>query len=64
MVGKPHDIKGEGIFAFVVTKGERPTEDKESKVTKELRNLILQVKLLILLDHTVLEIKILDTQLI
>ena len=42
VVGKPHDIKGEGIFAFVVTKGERPTEDKESKVTKELRNWVAE----------------------
>ena len=42
VVGKPHDIKGEGIFAFVVTKGERPTEDEESKVTKELRNWVAE----------------------
>ena len=42
VVGKPHDIKGEGIFAFVVTKGERPTEDKEPKVTKELRNWVAE----------------------
>ena len=38
VVGKPHDVKGEGIFAFVVTKGERPTKDTEPKATKELRD--------------------------
>ncbi|MDX8386039.1 MAG: acetyl-coenzyme A synthetase, partial [Gallionella sp.] len=26
VVGKPHEIKGEAVVAFVVLKGERPTE--------------------------------------
>ena len=42
VVGKPHDVKGEGIFAFVVTKGERPTQDTESNVTKELRDWVAE----------------------
>ena len=42
VVGKPHDVKGEGIFAFVVTKGERPTEDTEPNVTKELRDWVAE----------------------
>ena len=27
VVGRPHDVKGESVFAFVVCKGERPTGD-------------------------------------
>src|SRR5260370_5631123 len=27
VVGKPHDIKGESVFAYVVCRGERPTGD-------------------------------------
>jgi acetyl-CoA synthetase len=42
VVGKPHAVKGEGIFAFVVTKGERPTKDTEQKVTKELRDWVAE----------------------
>ena len=42
VVGKPHDVKGEGIFAFVVTKGERPTQDTEPNVTKELRDWVAE----------------------
>ena len=42
VVGKPHDVKGEGIFAFVVTKGERPTKDTEPSVTKELRDWVAE----------------------
>jgi len=37
VVGKPHDIKGESVFAFVVLRGPRPTGDT-SALTKELRN--------------------------
>ena len=42
VVGKPHDVKGEGIFAFVVTKGARPTQDTEPNVTKELRDWVAE----------------------
>jgi len=42
VVGKPHDVKGEGIFAFVVTKGERPTQDTEHNITKELRDWVAE----------------------
>jgi len=36
VVGKPHDIKGESVFAFVVCRGPRPTGDT-SQIVKELR---------------------------
>ena len=39
VVGKPHDIKGEAIFAFVVLKGQRPQDAAAAKVIVEnLRN--------------------------
>jgi acetyl-CoA synthetase len=37
VVGKPHDIKGESVFAFVVLRGQRPTGDT-SALVKELRD--------------------------
>jgi acetyl-CoA synthetase len=37
VVGKPHEIKGESVFAFVVLRGSRPTGDT-SALTKELRD--------------------------
>jgi len=37
VVGKPHEIKGESVFAFVVCRGQRPTGDT-SELVKELRN--------------------------
>jgi hypothetical protein len=37
VVGKPHEIKGESVFAFVVFRGERPTGDT-SALVKELRD--------------------------
>ncbi len=37
VVGKPHDIKGESVFAFVVLRGPRLTGDT-SALTKELRD--------------------------
>jgi acetyl-CoA synthetase len=37
VVGKPHDVKGEAVFAFVVCRGARPTGDT-SMLVKELRN--------------------------
>jgi acetyl-CoA synthetase len=38
VVGKPHEIKGEGIFAFVVCRGARLTADEIQKLTEELRS--------------------------
>ena len=37
VVGKPHDVKGESIFAFVVTKGDRPVGDGVKKMQEDLR---------------------------
>jgi len=37
IVGKPDDIKGEGIFAFVVLKGQRPPGGVDEELTRELR---------------------------
>ena len=37
VVGKPHEIKGESVFAYVVLRGPRPTGDA-SALTKELRD--------------------------
>jgi acetyl-CoA synthetase len=36
VVGRPHDIKGESIVAFVVLKGERPSKANAEKIIKEL----------------------------
>jgi acetyl-CoA synthetase len=41
VVGKPHEIKGESVFAYVVTRGERPTGDT-SALVKELRDWVGQ----------------------
>ncbi len=39
VVGRPHDIKGEGIVAFVVLKGSRPTDATKAKeIVDTLRN--------------------------
>jgi acetyl-CoA synthetase len=38
VVGKPHDIKGESIVAYVVLKGTRPTGDEAKKIVENLRN--------------------------
>ncbi len=38
VVGFPHDIKGEGIFAYVVLRGERPTGDAAESLTATLRD--------------------------
>lgn len=37
VVGKPDDVKGEGIFAFVVLKGTRPEGGIDDTLTQELR---------------------------
>ncbi|MCH9849692.1 MAG: acetate--CoA ligase [Betaproteobacteria bacterium] len=38
VVGKPDDIKGESIVAYVVLKGERPSGEKAKEIVMELRN--------------------------
>lgn len=37
VVGKPHDVKGESVFAYVVLKGERPEGGIDEILTQELR---------------------------
>ena len=37
VVGKPHEIKGEGIFAYVVCRGSRPATDEAHRLIEELR---------------------------
>jgi acetyl-CoA synthetase len=37
VVGRPHDIKGEAIFAYVVCRGERPVGAEATKLGAELR---------------------------
>jgi acetyl-CoA synthetase len=38
VVGRPDDLTGEAISAFVVLKGARPTGDDAAKIANELRN--------------------------
>jgi hypothetical protein len=38
VVGKPHDVKGESVFAYVVLRGDRPSGDKVAKFTQVLRD--------------------------
>jgi acetyl-CoA synthetase len=38
VVGKPHEIKGESVFAYVVLRGDRPTGEKAAALTKILRD--------------------------
>lgn len=38
VVGKPHDIKGESVVAYVVLKGRRPQGDEAKKIVAELRD--------------------------
>lgn len=38
VVGKPDDIKGESIVAYVVLKGQRPSGDAAKAIVEELRN--------------------------
>jgi len=38
VVGKPHDVKGEAVVAFVVLKRARPTGDEAKVIVNELRN--------------------------
>lgn len=38
VVGKPHDIKGESVIAYVVLKGKRPDSDEAKKIVANLRD--------------------------
>ena len=38
VVGKPHDIKGESVVAYVVLKGVRPSGEEAKKIVENLRN--------------------------
>ena len=37
VVGKPHDVKGEAVFAYVVCKGNKPAAGETAALTEELR---------------------------
>ena len=37
VVGRPHDVKGESVVAFVVLKAERPSQEGAKKITATLR---------------------------
>jgi acetyl-CoA synthetase len=38
VVGRPHDVKGEAVFAYVVLRGDRPAGGVDEALTKELRD--------------------------
>ena len=40
VVGRPHEIKGEAICAFVICKGARPVGDDASSLVRELREFV------------------------
>ena len=42
VVGKPHEIKGEGIFAYVVPKGTRPEGQHAEEMTANLRDWVAE----------------------
>ena len=42
VVGRPHEVKGESIFAFVVTKGERPSGEGAKKMQQALREWVAE----------------------
>jgi acetyl-CoA synthetase len=42
VVGRPHEIKGEAVFAYVVTRGQRPSVEAAVALVKELREWVGQ----------------------
>jgi hypothetical protein len=42
VVGRPHEIKGESVFAYVVCRGQRPSGDEAAGLMKELRSWVSQ----------------------
>ena len=42
VVGRPHEVKGESICAFVVTKGERPSGEGAKKMQEALREWVAE----------------------
>ncbi|HVY80969.1 MAG TPA: acetate--CoA ligase [Steroidobacteraceae bacterium] len=42
VVGRPHEIKGEAVFAYVVCREHRPTAEEAVALTKELREWVAQ----------------------
>jgi len=43
VVGKPHDVKGEAVVAFVVLKGDRPSGDQAKEIAKTLRDWVVRI---------------------
>ena len=37
VVGRPHEVKGEAVIAFVICRGERPTGDEADQLARALR---------------------------
>ncbi len=42
VVGKPHDIKGESVFAYVVLRGPKPEGAKVDAMAKKLRDWVAE----------------------
>ena len=42
VVSRPHDVKGESIFAYVVFQGDRPTGDEAEQLTAEVRDWVAE----------------------
>ncbi|SER57006.1 acetyl-CoA synthetase [Nitrosomonas sp. Nm51] len=42
VVGKPHEVKGKAIIAFVVLKGDYPQEKDKARIVEELREWVAQ----------------------